>query len=145
MVELMVTIAVLGILATIAAPNFTSLIAGWRVRNAVENFQSTLHFARSEAIKRGGGVQIQPTSGADWSTGWQVIDTKTPGDPLQQVAVPPKTEVESGSINEIKFDRWGTTTPAIGLTFQSDRGLSARRLCMSSGGRIRIVPGSSCS
>ena len=55
-IELMVTIGIAAILAALAAPSFTGLMERWRVRQAAEGLQSTLYYARSEAIKRGGNV-----------------------------------------------------------------------------------------
>ena len=58
-IELLVTVAVVTILAALAAPSFKPLIDRWRVRDALESMQSTLYLARSEAIKRGGRIAIQ--------------------------------------------------------------------------------------
>ena len=75
-IELLVVIAVLAVLAALAAPSFVPLMEKWRVRQVSEALQSSLYFARSEAIKRGGGVAIHklPNAGtsADWSSGWQI-------------------------------------------------------------------------
>ena len=54
--------------------SFTPLIERWRVRQATENLVSTIHFARSEAIKRGGGITIDATGG--WNTGWKITHTE---------------------------------------------------------------------
>ena len=56
LLEVMLVVGVMGVLATLAAPSFTRLIEKWRVQQTVEVMKSTLYFARSEAIKRGGGV-----------------------------------------------------------------------------------------
>ena len=50
-IELMVVLAILAVLAALAAPSFNPLIERWRVRQATEALQSTLYFARSEAIR----------------------------------------------------------------------------------------------
>ena len=71
-IELMVVVAIIAILATLAAPSFTPLIERWRVRSATEGLTSTLYYARSEAIKRGGGIAIDATGG--WSLGWKVTE-----------------------------------------------------------------------
>ncbi len=83
-IELMVAVAIVAILAALAAPSFTPLLERWRVRQAVENMTSTLYYARSEAIKRGGRVGIQKvaqgTNGCklastneEWGCGWFVF------------------------------------------------------------------------
>ena len=53
-IELLVVVAIVAILAALAVPSFTPLIERWRVRSTAENLASTVYFARSEAIKRGG-------------------------------------------------------------------------------------------
>ena len=58
-IELMVVVAILAVLTTLAAPSFHLIIERWRVRQTVEGLQSTLQYARSEAVRRGGGVFIQ--------------------------------------------------------------------------------------
>ena len=73
-IELLVVVAIVAILAALAAPSFTPLIERWRVRQATENLVSTIHFARSEAIKRGGGITIDATGG--WNTGWKITHTE---------------------------------------------------------------------
>jgi len=84
-IELLVTVVILGVLAALAGPSFTPLIERWRVRQAAEELQSTLYYARSEALKRGGRVAIQKlanTSGGcqnaettqDWGCGWIIFE-----------------------------------------------------------------------
>lgn len=146
-IELLVTMAILAVLATLAAPSFTSMIERWRVVNTSEDMRSLIYFARSEAIKRGGGVEIKPNSPGDWNSGWIATHTGTT-DPLQ-VANAPNTVAVTG-VSSIKFDRWGMVAPPLpGIQFYPQGKTSAdaasRRLCMSSGGRVRIVAGSTCS
>ena len=50
--ELMVTIAVIAILASLAIPNFIAWLPNYRLRSGAEEIQSTLQFARLTAIKR---------------------------------------------------------------------------------------------
>lgn len=54
LVELLVTIAVLGILASVAAPSFTTMLEKRRLIAATEGVYAHLQFARSEAVKFGG-------------------------------------------------------------------------------------------
>lgn len=49
LVELMVTIAVIAILATIAAPSMNNLIAKQRLNSAIRELSNTLGKARSQA------------------------------------------------------------------------------------------------
>jgi len=154
-IELLVTIAIVAILAAIAAPSFTPLIERWRVRQVVEDLQSTLYFARSEAIKRGGNVTIAADATDGWAGGWQVTYTQSNTTTTLQVnAAPTKVDIALANGNgKISVDRWGmfmhsdSTTAAL-MDFAiapagKDTGdASALRLCAAPGGRIAQKKGS---
>jgi len=162
LIELMAGILILFILLALAAPSFQPIIERFRVRQAVEGLQSTLYYARSEAIKRGGNVVVQqlPTgtngctsalTGQDWGCGWFVCaDTNGNGscsaaEPLlQRFDAPTNVDISKTSAgNSISFNRWGLPSTWLGFnfvakgkSFLSDP--SARIVCMSSAGRVRI-------
>lgn len=169
-IELMVVVGILALLAALAAPSFTLMIDRWRVRDTVESMRSTLFLARSEAIKRGGGVGIQKlpkttpgctlaNTNQEWGCGWFVFeDGNNDGKwqateaRLQTVTTPANINVmhNSGGIS-IKVDRYGMMSGlnAKGFTFSPEpAGVSSpatRALCMSSGGRIRVIEDIPCS
>lgn len=66
LVELMVTIAVLGILASVALPAYNNLIERTRIRAATEAVTDLLQFSRLESIKQNRDFQIVGTNGANW-------------------------------------------------------------------------------
>lgn len=152
-IELLVTIVIVAVLAAMAAPSFTPLIERWRVRQVAEDLQSTLHYARSEAIKRGGDITIDASTG--WDQGWKVTYTKgAQTDTLQVSNVPSRVEIALTSGNgKITVDRWGmfmhsgSTTAAL-MNFsifpadKTDSDANALRLCAPPGGRIAQKKGS---
>ena len=71
LIELMVTIAVLAVLASLVAPSFRQLLAAQRVRTTSYDMVGDLVLARSEAIKRGENVAITPIT-SNWNLGWSV-------------------------------------------------------------------------
>jgi type IV fimbrial biogenesis protein FimT len=71
--EVLVVVAILGILAAIAAPNMSTMIRTQRVKTASFDMFSSLNVARSEAIKRNRKIVVRPTGG-DWAQGWQIAD-----------------------------------------------------------------------
>lgn len=73
LVEMMVVIAVMGILAAIATPAFRDMIQNQRVRNAAAELHSSLALARSEALKRNTSVTVSAIDG-NWSNGWQIAN-----------------------------------------------------------------------
>lgn len=72
LVELMVVVAVLGILAAMAVPSFKSLAEVQQVKNASFELFSSLSLARSEAIKRNSDVTLSGVMYANNQVGWVV-------------------------------------------------------------------------
>ena len=78
LVELMVTLAVLVILISIAIPSFMNMIQNSRSAALANSIVIALNVARSEAVKRNALVNLCPSSdGAtcmaaplDWTVGW---------------------------------------------------------------------------
>lgn len=72
MVEVLVVIALLGILLSIGVPAYREMIADQKVRAAAASLHSALLLARAEAIKLNNRVTVQPADDEDWSNGWLV-------------------------------------------------------------------------
>lgn len=72
LLELMVTVAIAAILATVVMPSFTGSILGNRLTTYNNELLAALNLARSEAIKRNLPVSVIRT-GANWENGWNVI------------------------------------------------------------------------
>jgi type IV fimbrial biogenesis protein FimT len=72
-IELMVVVAIIGLLAAIAAPNLGGMVRKQRVRAASFDVFSSLTLARSEAVKRNAAVTMTP-AGGDWARGWTITD-----------------------------------------------------------------------
>lgn len=58
LIELFIVLAIAAILVTLAAPSFTRLVKSNSITSSVNSFMADLRFARSESIRRGGGVQM---------------------------------------------------------------------------------------
>ena len=74
LVELLVTLAVLAILASIASPTFGRIIAENRTTSAANEFLAMLQTARSEAVRLNRPIQVQPLTGNNWGSGAQSLD-----------------------------------------------------------------------
>jgi type IV fimbrial biogenesis protein FimT len=75
LIEMMITIAIAGVLAAIAVPSFRDFIINSSISTQTNDFVSGLALARSEAIKRGTSVRVT-AAGADFSSGWTIwVDT----------------------------------------------------------------------
>jgi type IV fimbrial biogenesis protein FimT len=73
LIELMITVAIMGIMMTVGLPSFQSIILGARLTSASNAMVGALQLARSEAIKRHRTVIIAPLTGGWQSGGWQVF------------------------------------------------------------------------
>jgi type IV fimbrial biogenesis protein FimT len=80
-IELMIVVAILGILAALAAPSFLETIRRYRVNAITDDLTSSIQLARSEAIRRRMQVGLTRTMGCgvalatvnDWDCGWNVF------------------------------------------------------------------------
>ena len=72
LIELIVTIAIGAVLATLAGPALRNYMTDQRIRNASFDMIASIAFARSEAITRNASVDIVPVDGANWAKGWNV-------------------------------------------------------------------------
>ena len=71
LVELMITVAIVAVLASFALPAVKDYLATGAIRAASSDFYAALLAARSEAIKRRASMVVAPI-GATWNTGWTV-------------------------------------------------------------------------
>ena len=79
LIELLMATAILGILIALSLPSFQDTIESMNTNSQIKVLLTTLNFARSEAIKRGGNVAICASNDGtdcdanDWSAGWIVF------------------------------------------------------------------------
>ena len=99
LIELMVTVTVLGVLLSLAVPSFAKLIAGNRITTQTNELISAFNLARSEAVRRGQAIAIRTDDdGIDFGKSWKVFTdsdadgaipgtvTATNGTPLRESA-----------------------------------------------------------
>ena len=154
-IELMVVIAIVAVLASLALPSFDHTIKRWQLSQATNALTDTIYFARSEAVKYGGNVSIRQlpdttecsgSGSTDWSCGWQVVLNPIPegavGIPadgvLKRVQANEKNTITS---DNIQLNQWGNPDPsAATLNVQHKRHNGdpafTQSLCLSTGGRL---------
>lgn len=86
MPELLAVVAIVAILASVAAPAFSSMIASARSRSVSSELYASLSLARSEAIKRNAEVTLAPVTAQKWQDGWSI---PAPGDATRKLDAHP--------------------------------------------------------
>lgn len=92
LIELMVSIAVLVVLISIAAPSYRRLVVDTRMATQTNEFLTGLQFTRSEAVKRNATVTMCKSSdgagcaaSGTWAQGWMVFVTVDGSDTVLRV------------------------------------------------------------
>ena len=87
LVELLITMTVLGILGMIAVPSFNNAILGNKLASFSNSFVASVQLARSEAIKRNSPVKLcrsadgtSCAAAGNWQQGWIIFNDAPPGD-----------------------------------------------------------------
>ena len=167
LVELLVVVAILGVLAGLAAPSFTSLIRSNRLTAAANDLVGAVALARSEALKRAQRVVLCTSldsatcdNSASWGDGW-IVFLDSDNNSARNVASEPLLRVGQSNegvtsavagatvANYISFTSRGaarTTAGAIqsGVITLCIPGQRARRLDLVASGRASIVQGGVC-
>lgn len=85
LLELLVTLTVVGILTTIAVPSFRTLMLNQRRDSVVDSLVASLHYARNQALNLNqnttlcAGTPGISCTGGSWATGWEVIQAPPTG------------------------------------------------------------------
>jgi type IV fimbrial biogenesis protein FimT len=110
--ELMIVIAIIGILTAVGFPSLQQMVIASRIKTTAADIHRSLLRARSEAIKQNTNITVTATNGS-WMDGWTVS-----GDLESHDAITGSTVTVVGTAN-ITFTPNGraTTTPiTINLT-----------------------------
>jgi type IV fimbrial biogenesis protein FimT len=128
LVELMVTVAVMAVMASLAAPSFRELLAAQRARSTAYSIVSDLVLARSEAVKRGENVTLTPVA-TQWTAGWSV-QVASSAEVLSLQSMVGNGVLFTTAPTAITFDRTGRTNAISVLRFELSDGNSHKR-CIS--------------
>jgi type IV fimbrial biogenesis protein FimT len=82
--ELMVTVSMAGVVLALGVPSYRNVVQNNRIATQANELLTSLHLARSEAVKRGHAVSVCASSDGDhcnglhdWTTGWIVFTEPT--------------------------------------------------------------------
>jgi type IV fimbrial biogenesis protein FimT len=158
LIEVIIAIALIGLLLLAGLPAFATMISNLRVRSVSDSVLSGIQAARTEALKRNLSVtfQINPATGI--GGGWQVFPTNTASDILQT-----KSASEGGAVlvamdagaTEIVFNNLGRrvlpvvgngtgtldvdiSNPGVGACEANSGSVRCLRITVSIGGETRL-------
>jgi type IV fimbrial biogenesis protein FimT len=142
LIELMITVAVLAIGLSLAAPSFTQQIANYRLRTASESIINGLNYARAEAVRRNSPVSFTlDTAGSGWA-----VAQVSPATTLQSRAGGESAGVNAASTTASRtvtftatgfVDTSGVRMSQINLS-SSAANTDTRRIDIFGGGLIRV-------
>lgn len=119
LIELVISVAVLGILIALAIPSFQDWIHNTQIRTGAEAILDGLQTARAEAVKRNGWVQFVLTSPntAGSVTGWQVVAVSPPPGPcpLAPLAIDPVSGLPIDPVIRTRSGTEGSASTSIGI------------------------------
>ena len=131
--ELMVVVAIVAILLSIAIPSYRYITNSYRMSSEVNSLLGDLMYARSEAVKEGLPVTACPSpdgincvGGGAWQVGWLVYSNPPPGaanpppGSVLKIQMPftgttPDTFIATGGVSAITFNREGFANSSAGL------------------------------
>jgi type IV fimbrial biogenesis protein FimT len=126
LIELVITVTLLGVLLSIAVPGMRQLTLNQGVKSAAFDLFSALEYARSEAIKRPSEtVTLKAGANSDgaWSTGWRLLDGS--GTKLRSWSVASNISVsDKNSLTQVTFAKDGHVATSPMLTVKSSATVS---------------------
>ncbi|MDR6854122.1 GspH/FimT family pseudopilin [Variovorax guangxiensis] len=166
LVELLVTIVVLGLLLTLALPGMSDFLVGNRLSTNVNGFIGLVNYARSEAIVRNQDVVICPKNSTTIAcvsqTGWNTLDIQAFVDEngngdrdatevlLKTIAAVDPGDAQTGfdssaAASKVIFGSAGFARTALSFKIYAKSSDSAyqarfgRTVCVSKAGRVRVA------
>lgn len=143
--ELMITIVIAAILATVALPSFVATIQNNRLTGQANEIMASLQYARSEALKRGLPVEMCASSdgatcGGNWNQGW-IVYADLGGDVTEVLRVWPSRVSEgfefSPATGQVRYQPNGFANAAftLDLNLPECAGDNARQITVAATGR----------
>jgi type IV fimbrial biogenesis protein FimT len=136
LVELIIAMALLAILASVAVPFYGNIIADQRNRAVASDLHSALVLARSEAVKRNTPVTLSPMP--TWSDGWRIASPVAGQPDLLSHTLSPGNTIDSAA-GSVVFGASGRAAAAVEFELTSDTNANSVR-CLSLGidGRANV-------
>lgn len=125
LIELMITVALMAVIATLGMPAYQEWVQNTRVRTTAESIQNGLQLARAEAVRRNTQVVFTLQLNTGWTVGCVVPVADLDGDGLDDcpVGIQNRPAAESGAgasvslamtpagVNTVTFNSLGQVAP----------------------------------
>ncbi|MFN7096480.1 MAG: GspH/FimT family pseudopilin [Gammaproteobacteria bacterium] len=158
LIEMLMTLVLIGILAAIAYPSYRAVMQNIRVDAITNDFMSSLSYARSEALKRDESISICAAADSsltscgnstNWANGWIIfVDSDADGviatssDRLKTHNALDSGSLISSTLAAITYNRSGFLSAGIGsftITVPGCSGNGAKLITLSATGRASIT------
>lgn len=152
LIELLITLVILGILLGLALPSFQEFFANTRLTNVTNELNTTIQYARSESVKTGQVSTISAAdcgSGADWTAGafvWVDLDGDSTqgtgellrGDPSPTECPTRYTVTATGGALNIEFSSNGRAdiTESFAICDETGADVNGRLMTLSTSGHL---------
>ena len=145
--EILVVLVIVGIMAALAIPSMSGLLATQAVRAASYDLNADLVYARSQAITRATNINLTGTSGPDFKAGWTISDPAA-GETLRTQGARDSKIVFSASHTTYTFDRTGRVSVAGGgstfwtiVPYGTSQDYQKRCILLDPSGKPRTIEG----
>lgn len=157
LIELMITIAVVGVLTALALPSFTKLLKNNCMTTTTNNLVTSLQLAKSEAVKRRSTVRVEAIDASDANNEWGEAGWRVRGPDITSTATPKPTETirvvelgcgsdyiridgtggakETSGVASVSYDPSGYTELSGFNVCDSDKEVKDRQISLNSLGR----------
>lgn len=112
LIELIITVVIAGILASIAIPSFSGLMAEQRAKAVATDLVIALTKARSEAITRNAEITLAANAGG-WKNGWQIYPSAASSNILDQHGAVPTSIAIAATDSSVIYQSSGRLHPTL--------------------------------
>lgn len=155
LIEVMVSVIIVGILVAMAIPSFNSLLAGWRVKAVANSLMSGIQLARAEAIRRNATVSFVMDA---TTSNWLIVVASTAPDANLICSAPPSGYVRqscgegtgvtnTSNFANVVFDsqgrRYSSDAGEPSLVLSGDSTQTQLKIQVLNGGQVRSCDPSS--
>lgn len=159
LVELLVVVAVVGILAAVAVPQLATTVQNQAVESQASQLAVDLRQGRSEAMRRGAPVVLcakkssatECDAGTNWKNGWLMYaDTNGNAALDEGELIKVQSELQSvgtasgaagSDVTTVRFQTTGIVNDTFAFSLTPASGTATRYVCLAKSGRVKMQKG----